>query len=51
MKNDKVLSYFLFVLLCLVYFISGYILGFYQGNISAYKEKSYQINKFFDGKI
>lgn len=51
MKNDKVLSYVLFIFLCLVYFLSGYILGFYQGNISAYKEKSYQINKFYDKEI
>lgn len=50
MKNNF-LSYFLFFILCIVYFICGYILGFYQGNIFAYKEKSYQINKFFDGDI
>lgn len=46
MKN--VTSYFLLIALSLVYFLAGYILGFYQGNLSAYKDSAHQINQYFE---
>jgi len=46
MKNLS--SYFLVIFLSLVYFSAGYLLGFYQGTISAYKERTKQINEIFE---
>jgi len=46
MKN--ITSYFLVITLSLIYFFSGYVLGFYQGTISAYKERTKQINEVFE---
>lgn len=45
---NKVLNYFLFVGLCIVYFTAGYILGFYHGTISAHSDRINQLNELFD---
>jgi hypothetical protein len=46
----KAFSYFLLIILSLIYFFAGYLLGFYKGTISAYKDGANQINELFEDK-
>lgn len=46
----KIFSYFLFIILSLVYFFAGYMLGFYKGTMSAYMDRTNQINNLFEEK-
>lgn len=38
----------MFIALCCVYFFAGYVLGFYQGTVSSYNDRIYQINTLFE---